>query len=468
MLFSSMLFLWVYLPSILILYFLAPRKYRNTILLVASILFYGWGGIKYLSILFFSIINNYISGILIDKWKDDFLKKKIVLIICLIMNLSILFFYKYFDTTIIYFNNIFNKDFELLNLMLPLGISFFTFQALSYVVDLYRGEIKVQKNIFDLALYITFFPQLVAGPIVKYRDVDDQIKQRDITFGKFAYGIKRFIYGLSKKVLIANTLAKVADTIFSYDLSNVSLGAIWLGIVLYSLQIYYDFGGYSDMAIGLGKMFGFDFLENFNYPYISKSIQEFWRRWHISLSTWFKEYVYIPLGGNRKGNMRTYFNNGIVFLLTGIWHGASLNFWIWGMFHGFFILLEKAILGKILAQNKFKFINNAYVLFVVMIGWAMFRCNNMSEAMNIVNNMFISHSNAIYNVEFFMSKELWATLVIGILFSGFVQSLLPKLRERFISSNLNVLELLLQFFLFTLCIANLVSGAYNPFIYFRF
>ena len=312
---------------------------------------------------------------------DRYAKKKIVLIVAIIFNLMILGYFKYFSSMMGALNGLIGKELiQVKTIILPLGISFYTFQIMSYIIDLYRGEIKVQKNIFRLALYITFFPQLVAGPIVKYHDVENQIAHRECTPEKIGYGIKRFIYGLGKKVIISNSIASVVDTIFTNSVDTISTLWVWIGVFLYTLQIYYDFSGYSDMAIGLGKMFGFDFMENFNYPYISKSIQEFWRRWHISLSTWFKEYVYIPLGGNRKGKVRTYFNLWIVFALTGIWHGATLNFLIWGLWHGLFMFIERLGVKKLLDKNPLKIINYIYTMFVVIVGWAMFRCDSSAAS----------------------------------------------------------------------------------------
>lgn len=376
MLFSSMIFLWLFLPLVFCSYYLIDKRFKNILLLISSIIFYAWGGVSYSLIMLSSIIINYIFALLIDKAieDNDLKNKKIYLALCIIINLSILGYFKYTNFIISIINSLSqNKIIELTNIILPIGISFYTFQALSYVIDVYRGHNKAQKNIFNLALYISFFPQLIAGPIVKYHDIENQILNRNESLENIFYGIKRFIYGLSKKVILANMFALSCDEILKQPADELGTALVWCASVLYTLQIYYDFSGYSDMAIGLGKMFGFNFLENFNYPYISKSIKEFWRRWHISLSTWFKEYLYIPLGGNRKRKLFTYINLLIVFFATGLWHGASYNFILWGLFHGFFLVIERIFLGKLLEKNKLKFINHIYVIFVFVIGWVLFR-----------------------------------------------------------------------------------------------
>ena len=402
---------------------------------------------------------------------DRYAKKKIVLIVAIIFNLMILGYFKYFSSMMGALNGLIGKELiQVKTIILPLGISFYTFQIMSYIIDLYRGEIKVQKNIFRLALYITFFPQLVAGPIVKYHDVENQIAHRECTPEKIGYGIKRFIYGLGKKVIISNSIASVVDTIFTNSVDTISTLWVWIGVFLYTLQIYYDFSGYSDMAIGLEKMFGFDFMENFNYPYISKSIQEFWRRWHISLSTWFKEYVYIPLGGNRKGIVRTYFNLWIVFALTGIWHGATLNFLIWGLWHGLFMFIERLGVKKLLDKNPLKIINYIYTMFVVIVGWAMFRCDSWKQAYDTLYAMFkggrVTNEMLWYNIA---STRSLVIIVIAIILAGPLQKIFPKLESQFKGEqNFCLLEGILQFIILLIAIMFLVSGQYNPFIYFKF
>ena len=340
MLFSSMTFVYLFLPIVCAAYLLARKGLQNYILLVASILFYAWGEPRYLAIMFLTIIINYVGAVYIDRSHKN-KHRKILLALTILLNLSFLFYFKYFNFVMDNINAAFDAQFNFIDVVMPIGISFYTFQALSYVVDVYRGDVKAQRDIYKLALYICLFPQLVAGPIVKYHDVAEQIDERDVTFDKVVYGVKRFIIGLAKKMLLANTLGAVADKIFAQPVEQFNALTAWIGAVAYTFQLYYDFSGYSDMAIGLGAIFGFKFLENFNYPYISKSITEFWRRWHISLSTWFKEYLYIPLGGNRVTKKRNMLNLFVVFLATGIWHGAEWTFVIWGLWHGAFIIFEK-------------------------------------------------------------------------------------------------------------------------------
>lgn len=470
MLFSSMIFLWLFLPLVFCSYYLIDNRFKNILLLISSIIFYAWGGVSYSLIMLSSIIINYIFALLIDKAIEgnNLKNKKIYLALCIIINLSILGYFKYTNFIISIINSLSqNKIIELTNIVLPIGISFYTFQALSYVIDVYRGHNKAQKNIFNLALYISFFPQLIAGPIVKYHDIENQILNRNESLENIFYGIKRFIYGLSKKVILANMFALSCDEILKQPTDELGTALVWCASVLYTLQIYYDFSGYSDMAIGLGRMFGFNFLENFNYPYISKSIKEFWRRWHISLSTWFKEYLYIPLGGNRKRKLFTYINLLIVFFATGLWHGASYNFILWGLFHGFFLVIERIFLGKLLEKNKLKFINHIYVIFVFVIGWVLFRADDLKHAFELYKLMF-SYKESIYTVRYFFYPQTFVCFIFGILFSGLFQSVFPKVREATFSSKVYIFESVIQFILLFICIMYLVNGTYNPFIYFRF
>ena len=470
MLFSSMIFLWLFLPLVFILYYVLDKRYRNLLLLIASIIFYAWGGVSYTLIMFSSIVINYLFALLIDKEieKNNKPKKKIYLILCIVINLSILGYFKYTDFAISILNSISGKEvISLKNIILPIGISFYTFQTLSYVVDVYREQNKAQKNIINLALYVSFFPQLIAGPIVKYHDIYSQIINRTESLENISYGIKRFIYGLSKKVILANMFALSCDEILKQPIGDIGTALTWVAAILYTLQIYYDFSGYSDMAIGLGHMFGFKFLENFNYPYISKSVQEFWRRWHISLSTWFKEYLYIPLGGNRKGKYFTYINLLIVFFATGLWHGASFNFILWGLWHGLFLVVERIFLGKLLEKNKLKFINHIYVILVFVLGWVLFRANDLKHALDLYKLMF-SYKESIYTVRYFFYPQTLVCFIFGILFSGLFQSMFPKIKEVIFSSRVYVLESVIQFILLFICIMYLVNGTYNPFIYFRF
>ena len=417
----------------------------------------------------FSIIVNYIFGILIDKYRK---KSKLILFGAVLFNLAILGYFKYYMFIADNINGIFRHTVvPLKSIILPIGISFYTFQVLSYVIDLYRDNIKVQKNLLDLALYISFFPQLIAGPIVKYKDVEKEIKSRKVDISLFASGVKRFTYGLGKKVILANSLALVVDTIYAKDIATLNSPILWLAAISYTLQIYFDFSGYSDMAIGLGRMFGFHFCENFNLPYISQSITEFWRRWHISLSTWFKEYLYIPLGGNRKGKIRTYINLIIVFFATGLWHGASYNFIVWGLYYGVFLIIEKAFFKKFLDNNKFKLLNHIYVLLIVIVGWVLFRADDLNQAFQIIKTMFSFNLNTIYiNIPQIVNKRSIFILLLAIIVSGPAQMLLGKLKstEKLKKIYENKLEFIFIGIILLLSISQLISSEYNPFIYFRF
>lgn len=474
MLFSSMIFLWLFLPITMISYFIISAKYKNIFLLIASLFFYSWGEPRYIIIMILSIALNYTYGIFIDNECSN-KKRRFLLIQCISLNLFILGYFKYYNFFIDSMNNLFKSNIPIKDIVLPIGISFYTFQALSYVVDVYRGkngngDTKVQRNIFNLALYISLFPQLIAGPIIKYKDIDEQIEHRTIVQNDIVYGIKRFIYGLSKKVLISNSMASVADKVFSINSDCIGTQIAWIGIIAYTLQIYFDFSGYSDMAIGLGRIFGFKFSENFNYPYISQSIKEFWTRWHISLSTWFKEYLYIPLGGNRKGNIKTYRNLLLVFLATGIWHGASWTFVVWGLYNGLFIVIERIFLGNILSKNKFKFLNHVYTILVFMIGWVFFRSDSISYAIEYINKLLIySPNTSNINLGDLLDSEIIFIMLIGILLSGIIQTILPKFKDILYSEeSIGILECFFLFSLLFLVTLNLASGSYNPFIYFRF
>lgn len=468
MLFSSMFFLWIFFPICTLGYFLISKKYRNTYLLIFSLFFYLWGEPINILVMLFSIIMNYTFGIMMDKAKH---RKKIVLICSIVFNVGVLFVFKYLHTFVSGVVSLFSLNAHILPaIALPLGISFYSFQIMSYIIDLYRGEIKVQRNIFDFALYVSFFPQLVAGPIVKYRDIEQQLRERESSWGTVYYGTKRFVFGLGKKVIISNTVAAMADTIFSYKIDALGWNLTLLGGLLYTLQIYYDFSGYSDMAIGLGKIFGFTFMENFNYPYISSSITEFWRRWHISLSTWFREYVYIPLGGNRCGKYRTYLNLWIVFLVTGIWHGATLNFWIWGLWHGFYIFIERVFLKKVLEHNIVKILNYIYVGFVVVVGWVMFRCNSLGESITLLENMFMLKpcTEQVFWYNIFSVRGIIITIA-GIVLMGPLQVLLPSIRAKIHDEeHCSLIEFAVILAVLFVSIMMLVSGQYNPFIYFKF
>ena len=468
MLFSSMTFVFMFLPIVCATYLLARKELQNYILLIASILFYAWGEPRYLAIMILTILVNYIGANYISR-SHNAMHRKFLLIATIVVDLSFLFYFKYFNFVMDNINQLFHTQINFIDVVMPIGISFYTFQALSYVVDVYRNEVKAQRDIYKLALYITLFPQLVAGPIVKYHDVDEQISYRTVTFDKVAYGVKRFIVGLAKKMLIANTLGAVADKIFTQPVENFDALTAWMGAIAYTLQLYYDFSGYSDMAIGLGSVFGFKFLENFNYPYISKSITEFWRRWHISLSTWFKEYLYIPLGGNRVSKRRNLFNLLVVFLATGVWHGASWNFIFWGLWHGAFIIFEK-LTGwhKKEGGLKISIAQHIYTMFAFVIGWVMFRADNMAYAWDYLKNMFglISEHKITYKLPYYIDNIEIITFVVAILcampiFRGILE---VKYERKVLRTIINIWLIVL----FVLSASSIAASTYNPFIYFRF
>ncbi|MFC4779257.1 MBOAT family O-acyltransferase [Paenibacillus sp. GCM10023252] len=468
MVFSSVIFLFFFLPLVLTLYFAVPFKYKNTILLIFSLVFYAWGEPRYVILMLLSIIMNYGYGIWIDRTDTHPNQRVAILTFAIVVNIGLLGFFKYANFLVDAINSALHTSFHLNPVPLPIGISFYTFHALSYLIDVYRKKEKAQRNLFSLSLYITFFPQLVAGPIIRYNSVAEQLSKRVFSSIQFAEGIKRFILGLSKKILIANPLGSAADTVFATPITDLSTGSAWIGIIAYTLQIYYDFSGYSDMAIGLGKMFGFEFAENFNYPYISKSISEFWRRWHISLGSWFRDYVYIPLGGSRVAQWKIYRNLFIVWALTGFWHGASWTFLAWGSYYGILIAIEKAGFDKVLSR-MYPF-NHVVVLLLVMIGWVFFRADNFAYATDFITSMFYSRGN-----EFIDSQALsllsmnWLYLSIAIVVATPVFPKLAKLQfSNSISKVQPVFALLFYFFLFTEVILYLINSTYNPFLYFRF
>lgn len=463
----------IFLPFTVIVNFWLPKKVSNIFLLFTSLLFYYYGEKQLTILLLCSIFWNYIFSLLIDRTQqktEKIERSYLYLVICVTGNLALLFYYKYFSFFINTFGleSYFSKS-NLSSIIMPIGISFFTFHGLSYVVDVYRKQAKATKSIVDLGLYISFFPQLIAGPIIKYHDVDAQLKNRAILLSEVNDGINRFIRGLAKKIILANNFAIVADSIFNDDIQDLSSPAAWTGIICYTLQIYFDFSGYSDMALGLGKMMGFHFKENFNYPYISKSIQEFWRRWHISLSTWFKEYVYIPLGGNRKGTSRMLFNLLVVFILTGFWHGASFNFLIWGLIHGTFIILEKIPFPRLIKQLNF--LKHIYVLLVVIIAWVFFRIEKMDECILFLKKLIQFDLKGSFYFLTFFNPYFILILFCGIILTTPIKKKIQLLSSSITSSNSliylhskNIFHLTL--FIFT--ILELSSLAYNPFIYFRF
>lgn len=473
MLFSSMTFLFVFMPLVMAVYFLSKKEIRNYVLLIASIIFYAWGEPRYLAIMIITILVNYAGAILLDKHYSSRQRLWIVSL-TIVLDLSFLFYFKYFNFVVDNINGVLATDFQLLDIIMPIGISFYTFQAMSYLIDVYRREVPAQKDVYKLALYIVLFPQLVAGPIVKYHDVCEQIDNRTIEFKNVIIGFKRFITGLAKKVLIANTLAEVVDKIFAQAPENLTTGVSWLGAVAYCLQLYYDFSGYSDMAIGLGLMFGFRFLENFNYPYISKSITEFWRRWHISLATWFKLYLYIPLGGNRKGAVRTYWNLFAVFLVTGIWHGAAWSYvaWsyvAWGIWNGIFIVIER-FFGLDKDKNDRWYVSAAkhvYAFFAIVWGMIIFRAESLSYAYEYICRMLhIDVTKHLPDYDYGVNNKFAIMLIVGLICAMPVcRNLIYIKYEHKVQRTLVNIWLFLLFFWSTISLA---ASTYNPFIYFRF
>ena len=465
MLFTSISFLYYFLPALIIIYFITPKKYKNIILLIASLLFYFYGEPKYVFLMIAEIIIAYIGAILIDKYKNQ---SKNILITTLFIHVFLLIIFKYTDFIIQTINDISNANIKLLNIALPIGISFYTFQIISYIIDVYNGKVNVQKNIIKLATYVSLFPQLVAGPIVRYQTVEKELDDRVHGFNNFAYGIRRFTIGLAKKVLIANALGELCSKAFLADEKTIVF--FWIFGISYMLQLYFDFSAYSDMAIGLGRIFGFHFPENFNYPYISKSITEFWRRWHISLSTWFKDYVYIPLGGNREGKYKQIRNILIVWLLTGIWHGANWTFLIWGLLFGIILIIEKIWLNKFMEKLP-SFIRRIYVLFIVMILFIIFNSDNMSVALTNIKGLFGMNGEAFVNdYTLHYLKSYLPVLIIALLGSTpFIKILIDKLRKnKYVNNIINILEPILIVVILVVVTSYLIDNSYNPFLYFRF
>ncbi|HBH3394862.1 TPA: MBOAT family protein [Clostridioides difficile] len=471
MIFSSLTFLFAFLSVVFILYFLVNDKLKNFVLLLTSLFFYAWGEPKYIFLMLGSIVVNYIFGLKVSS--DNKKEQKLWLTLSVIFNISLLVIFKYSNFFVDNFNALFNSHISIPTIALPLGISFFTFQTMSYVIDVYRKDGRVQRNIFDLALYVSLFPQLVAGPIVRYQTVDEQISKRIYSNEKFAVGVNRFICGLAKKVILANQLGMVADGVFSANIANLSIAESWLGIICYTLQIYFDFSGYSDMAIGLGKIFGFDFLENFNYPYISQSVSEFWRRWHISLSSWFRDYVYIPLGGNRVSPIKQYTNLFVVWSLTGIWHGANWTFLTWGIYYGILISIEKVFLGKLLKKVP-QIFRHIYLILIVMIGWVFFRADNIVQASEFVQVLFGVGSSPICNNSFIMYiNDYGYIIILSIIFAipiiPKLKSILKSKTKKLVESNfVYMLHSTFLVALMFIVVVILINSTYNPFLYFRF
>ena len=465
--FSSLSFLFWFLPIFLGVYFIAPKKVKNFILFIFSLIFYAWGEPIYICLMLFSTVFDYINGLLIERFGLNTKGSKIVLIIAMIGNLGLLGVFKYFDFFMGSLNNVFGLSLPFLNVALPIGISFYTFQTMSYTIDVYRGVVPAQHNIITFGSYVTMFPQLIAGPIVQYKTVERELNSRRVGLEDVYIGVRRFFIGFVKKVFLANNIGFLwSEILGSY--SNLSSLTLILGLICFAFQIYFDFSGYSDMAIGLGRMLGFKFLENFNYPYISKSITEFWNRWHISLSSWFKEYVYIPLGGNRKGLKRQIINISIVWLLTGFWHGASWNYVLWGIYYGILLIIEKCFLLKIL-KDKPSWISHLYTLFFVIIGWGLFAIEDFNILINYFENIVINPNGFISSDILYYLKNYISLIVICIISSvNWGKTLYEKIKESKYSKIVIVIVDILLIICFILSLAMLVSSTYNPFLYFRF
>ena len=475
MVFSSLVFLCIFFPVVFCLHAAIPStKVRNVLLIAASLFFYAFGEPVYVALMAASAFLNYLCALLIDAAGEG--KKKAVLAVAAVANIGILCVFKYAGFFLTAINSMLHVNLPVPQITLPIGISFFTFQALSYVIDVYRGQVEVQKNFWKVLLYISFFPQLIAGPIVKYRDIALEIDSRSVTLGETALGLRRFICGLAKKILIANTMAVAADHVFQQGLGSLDMLGAWVGAAAYTMQIYYDFSGYSDMAIGLGRMFGFHFRENFEHPYGSLTIKEFWRRWHISLSSWFKEYVYIPLGGNRKGKFRTGLNKVIVFFLTGLWHGANWTFVAWGLFHGAFSFLEEAVPA---IKKLPRAILHVYTMLVVTVGFVIFRADTLGQAVSFLGKMFTGFQFTASSLSFAIQQLtpfFLAMLAAAVAGCAPLSRLSLRLREASeqgeeLAPKENFVQAALYLAAFVLllwCIIRLSGGSYNPFIYFRF
>ena len=462
MVFTSINFLYYFLPTVLILYFIVPKKYKNLLLLISSLLFYFYGEPKYIILMIIEIVLAYFEARLIEKYKS-----KEIFIFSIFIHVLLLCIFKYTNFLITNINGIFNTNISLLNIVLPIGISFYTFQIISYLVDVYKGKLKAQKNFISLATYVSLFPQLIAGPIVRYETINDELDNRKQTFNDFSSGISRFIIGLSKKVLIANILGELCNI---FILSNEkTILFYWIYGISYSLQIYFDFSAYSDMAIGLGRMFGFHFMENFDYPYISKNITEFWRRWHISLSSWFKDYVYIPLGGSREGTFKLIRNILIVWLLTGLWHGSEWTFVIWGMFIGILLVIEKLLLNKYIEKLP-SIVRRVYTLFIIMISFIIFSGSNINESFSNIVGLFNFSNPFINKFTIHYLKDYGLVLIIAIFLSTpILKNTIIKLKEnKKINNIINILEIIVLLILLVIVTSYLIDSSYNPFLYFRF
>ncbi len=459
MVFSSLVFMFAYLPITLLAYYLVPRQGRNIFLFIVNLIFYGWGEPKLVLLMVFNIFFNYIGGWLVDKYRADAKKKKLFLILTCVLDIGILAVFKYTGMITETLNMLPFLNIPELQISLPIGISFYTFQTMSYVIDVYRDDAPVSKNFINFGTYVALFPQLIAGPIVRYRDVAEQLVNRRETLEMFTKGVKLFMVGLAKKVIIANTMGTLTTNIFATTDENGVVGT-WVGMIAYTFQIYFDFSGYSDMACGLGNMMGFEFLKNFNYPYIAKSITDFWRRWHISLSTWFKEYVYIPLGGNRKGVKRQILNLLIVWGLTGLWHGAAYNFVLWGLYYGLLLILEKFVLKKFLDRLP-SFVQHIYTLFIIIIGWGLFYFTDVGQLGEFMVDLFNFGNGICGDQAFNLIMSNLPMLIIAAVASTPLATMLYT-RFMWIPETLYCMGVL------AVSTASLVNQSYNPFLYFRF
>lgn len=468
MVFSSITFLFMFLPLALIAYYAAPKSWRNMVILVLSLVFYAWGEPVYVFLMIGSIVLDYFGGLLIQHNRKDKNKQRFIFITVLVLNLSVLVFFKYYGFIIANINSVLGTALQIRELPLPLGISFYTFQLISYIADVYMGKVRAQKNIINFGAYISMFPQLVAGPIVQYSDIENQLNEREESIYKFGEGAERFICGLGKKVLLANNLGLIWREIKVMPTSELSIVTAWVGIIAFTLQIYFDFSGYSDMAIGLGKIMGFEFLENFKHPYMSRSISEFWRRWHISLGSWFRDYIYIPLGGNRRGLIIQLRNLFIVWFATGLWHGASWNFIVWGLYFGALIFLEKVFLGKLLEKVP-AVIAHGYTLIAVVVSWVFFEAVTVYGALDYIGVMFgLGKNPAVDSMARYMVRTNFIILVVAMVAATpLIRSFINKLKTKYDFSGV-VAVVLCNLTVLFIATAYLVSESYNPFLYFRF
>ena len=470
MVFSSLVFLFVFLPLTLLLYFSVPRRLRNTILLIVSLIFYAWGEPIYIILMLFSTVTDFVHGLLVERYRNQPKKAKLVVLSSITINLGLLVFFTYSTFLLTNINLLFHTNFYIPQMSLPIGISFYTFQTMSYTIDVFRQEAKAKKNMIDLGAYVTMFPQLIAGPIVRYQTIANQLDHRVESEDLFAKGIWRFTIGLGKKVLLANNIGLLWNQIQLTEMSDLSILMAWLGLVAFGFQIYFDFSGYSDMAIGLGYLFGFELLENFNYPYISQSITEFWRRWHISLGSWFRDYVYIPLGGNRKGKKRMYLNLFIVWMLTGLWHGASWNFVLWGLYFGILIIIEKAFLLFWLSRAP-RWMRHVYTIILLLIGWGLFAFEDFHQLINYFTVLFGLRNATWVNQEtlYYLSQNIILFVLLTIASTPMIRLIGQKLFNSPYGSVIKAFIVpMICLLILIASTAYLVDSSYNPFLYFRF